>query len=222
MEINNTTKAFVIPLIAVVIIAATTAMWSDTLKVNTTIDTGRVSIVFVNGSITYKDACGLRPGYGDYRGNDWNATYYPNTTAVQLDKDVGCTEVTLVDSRTLNITIYNAYPWYYNHIAFKIVNEGTVPVKIWRVIIDGHAYYSLNATQVEQQGLELDLNHDGVPDITVWWGDNFGAQLEPGQGADISLTITVLEGAPQGSTLSFTAQLQAVQWNEYTAGPIGG
>lgn len=228
MRISNITKAFVVPLIAVVIIAAATAMWSETLKTNAVVDTGKVDWEFVNGSLILLDACGLQPGYGQNGGNDWNSSYYPKPQGVQLDKDVGCSEAIFIDSDgdgdydTMNITLHNVYPWYYTHIAFRVMNDGTVPIKIWRVIIDGHIYYQLNERELEQQGLELDLNNDTIPDITIWWGDNFGAQLEPGDSADISLYITVLQGAPENAALSFTIQFQAVQWNEYTAGPIGG
>jgi len=119
------------------------------------------------------------------------------------------------------VTLHNVYPWYYTHIAFKVTNDGTIPVKIWRVVIDGKYYYKLNEQQL-RQGVEIDLNHDGKPDVLIWWGDNFGAQLHPGQSADISFDITVLQGAPQGATLTLTISLQAVQWNEYSPGPIGG
>ncbi|NPA95966.1 MAG: hypothetical protein GXO32_00005, partial [Crenarchaeota archaeon] len=122
---------------------------------------------------------------------------------------------------TMVVTLHNVYPWYYTHIAFKVTNDGTIPVKIWRVVIDGKYYYKLNEQQL-RQGVEIDLNHDGKPDVLIWWGDNFGAQLHPGQSADISFDITVLQGAPQGATLTLTISLQAVQWNEYSPGPIGG
>ena len=107
------------------------------------------------------------------------------------------------------------YPWYYTHIAFKVCNDGTIPVKIWRVQVDDQYYYELNEQELNQ-GVEVDLNNDTLPDLTIWWGDNFGKQLHPGQCADISLDLTVLQPAPQGTTLSFLVLLQAVQWNEYS------
>ncbi|MFN3268756.1 MAG: hypothetical protein ACK416_05820, partial [Zestosphaera sp.] len=106
------------------------------------------------------------------------------------------------------------YPWYYTHIAFKVHNDGTIPLKIWRVIINDVAYYELNEQEL-QQGVELDLNGDGEPDVTVWWGDNFGVQLEPCQSADISFDLTVLQAAPEGATLTIYISFEAIQWNEY-------
>ncbi len=200
------------------------AMWYDTLRVNTYVHTGEVDIEFVNGSVIYLDACGLMPGYGFFGGNDWNATYLPLPGAIQLDKDVGCTNVTLYDtdgdndSDTMIVELHNVYPWYYTHIAFKIHNDGTIPVKVWRLTISNGThewyFYEVNEKQA-QEGVYLDLNGDNKSDILIWWGDNFGKQLHPCQSLDISLDITVLQEAPQGANLTFYIRLDAVQWNEY-------
>lgn len=196
------------------------AMWSETLRVNSAISTGEVDWRIVPGTVIYLDACGLLPGYGFNGGYDWNATYLPLPGAKQLDKDVGCTMVTLIDSDsdgdmdTMNVTLRNVYPYYYTHIAFKVHNDGTIPIKIWRVIIKGQEFYKLNEQEL-QQGVELDLNNDGKPDVLIWWGNNFGVQLHPCNSADISFDVTVLQEAPEASTLSFTVSFEAVQWNEY-------
>ncbi len=208
----------------IMLTASAIAMWSQVLKINAYVKTGEVDIEFVNGSLTYKDACGLAPGYGDYGGNDWNATNLPSPQVVQLDKDVGCTEVTLNDSDgdldldQMIVTLHNVYPWYYTHIAFKIHNNGEIPVKIWRVIINNGTnnmtYYEINEAELDQ-GEEIDLTGDGKPDVLIWWGDNFGKQLHPCQSADISWDLTILQAAPQGTTLTFTIMIEVVQWNEY-------
>ncbi len=188
------------------------AMWSDSIKINSTVETGEVDIYFSEGSVIQLD-----------HGLDWNATYYPHDGYTQLDKDVGNTTVTLLDTDgdgdkdTMNVTMTNVYPWYVEHIAFKVCSGGSIPVKIWRVQIDGQYYYEVNERQA-MQGVVLDLDHDGVNDTTIWWGDNFGLQLHKGDCADISFTITVLQPAPQNTTLSTTISLDAVAWNEYTPG----
>ncbi|MEM1612544.1 MAG: hypothetical protein QXH02_04215 [Desulfurococcaceae archaeon] len=197
------------------------AMWSETLRVNSAVSTGEVDWRIVPGSLIYLDACGLQPGYGFFAGNDWNATYLPQPGAIQLDKDVGCTSVVLMDGDgdgdmdTMNVTLHNTYPYYYTHIAFKVHNSGTIPVKIWRVIINGQEFYELNE-QVLQQGVELDLTGDDRPDVLIWWGNNFGIQLHPCQSADISFDLTLLQDAPEGATLTFIVRFEAVQWNEYS------
>jgi hypothetical protein len=218
-------KILTIGAIALVLLASSIvgySMWSDALHINSQVNTGDVGIGFIASTLIYSDSCGSPPGYGYNGGYDWNATGFPDRNHfIQLDKDVACTEAELVGTPNdgyypeLNVTIHNAYPWYYTHIAFKVCNSGTIPVKIWRILLNGTYYYEINAPEV-RHGVYMDLNGDGVNDVVVWWGDNFGAQLEPGDCADISFDIVVLQGAPQGQDLSFTVQLEAVQWNEYS------
>jgi len=207
----------------------TLAMWYDTLKVNAYVTTSELDVEFINSPLIYLDACGLPPGYGASGGNDWNASYLPEPGGIQLGKDVGCTNVTFIDSDgdgdldTMMVVLHNVYPWYYTHIAFKIHNNGEVPFKIWRVTISNGTnstyYYEINEDQA-QEGVYVDLNGDGKHDILIWWGDNFGKQLHHCQSADISFDLTVLQEAPQNANLILYIRLDVVQWNEYTNGPI--
>jgi len=219
---NNRSTMFLVPvLLSLAVLASAFAMWSDSLRINMSVETGELDWEIMTGTVIYNDACGLQPGYGFAGGNDWNATFLPEPGATQLDKDVGCTRVSLSDSDgdgdydTMDITLDNVYPWYYTHIAFKVHNDGTIPLKIWRIVIDGQEFYELNEQEL-QQGVELDLDGDNINDVLIWWGDNFGEQLHPCHSADISLDVTVLQGAPQGATLSFSISFDAVQWNEYS------
>jgi len=183
------------------------AVWSDTLKINTSVGMGELDWEFSPGSVIQLDTCA-------YPVPDYNASYFPSTGSIQTNKDVGCTELILIDSDgdgdydTLNVTMYNVYPWYYEHIAFALHNDGTIPLKVWRAIINGNIYYEIDV-------LDLDLNGDGKPDLHIWWGNNFGAQIDPCNSADLSFDLTVLQDAPENSTLSFTISLEAIQWNEY-------
>ena len=175
----------------------------------------------MSGTLILLDACGLQPGEEFYRGNDWNASFLPQPGAIQLDKDVGCTEVSLIDSDgdgdkdTLNITLHNVYPWYYTHIAFKVHNNGDIPIKIWKIIIDNRVFYELNEQEL-QQGVEIDVDEDGKYDILIWWGNNFGVQLHPCESADISLDVTVLQDAAENADYHIQITFEAIAWNEYS------
>jgi len=210
----NAKKITIIPIFLMLlsVFSVAFAMWSETLKVNTTVDTGELDWEIMEGTLTQKDTC-------DFPANDYNASFLPQPGAQQLDKNVGCTDLELIDSDndgdydTLKITMQNVYPWYYEHIAFKVHNDGTIPLKIWRVIINGNIYHELNPGAIE--GEYFDFNGDGKNDTLIWWGDNFGVQLDPCESANISLDITILQDAPEGSTITFTIQLDAIQWNKY-------
>jgi len=187
------------------------AMWSQSLYVEGSVDTGELDWELVQGYLIHLD-----------HGNDWNASWYPKGGFEQLSKDVGSTTVRQVDSDgdgdldTIVVTLSNVYPWYGEHIAFKVHNNGDIPLIIWKVVFKnatGAVLYEMYESV--EYAIELDLNGDGRPDIASWWGDNFGAQLHPCGTRDISFDITVLQGAPQGETLTFTIEFVAIQWNEY-------
>jgi len=219
---NKAAKAAAIASLIALVAVGATAMWSETLKFRITAETSELDFEFVDGSLTLKDACGLQPGPGNQGGNDWNATYYPNRGATQLDKDVACTSASFSDSDgdgdldTLTVTIHNAYPWYYTHIAWIVHNNGEIPLKIWKIVVTAgntsQEYYALNP----DTPVELDLNGDGKKDVLLWWGDNFGKQLHHCESADISMDLTVLQPAPMNANLSFSISLVAIQWNEYS------
>lgn len=193
------------------------AHWEATLYINGEVESGEVDWEFVPGSVIHKD-----------HGLDWNATFFPGKGSTTLDKDVGSTTTVLYDSDgdgdydILNVTLSNVYPWYWEHIAFELHNNGKVPIKVWRVIIrtasGNYTYYEINESELTQ-GEYLDLDDDGTYDIVLWWGDNFGKQLEYCESADISFTITVLQGIKMGTTYTFTIEIVAIQWNMYTPGP---
>ncbi len=208
-------------LFSIVIVAAATAayaLWSDSLRINTTVKTGELKFCIQSGprQLIWTD-----------HGPDANS-FPPDFEPVDAPemKDVGSIEITPLDTDgdgcvdTLSITMYNVYPWYYNHIGFKVQNKGTIPLKIWQMNLEGENYYEINERDIAVEGVYLDLDGDGLNDTLVWWGDNFGKQLHPGDSADLSLDITILQEAPQNSTLTFNITLTAVQWNEYTPGPI--
>jgi len=211
----NAKKIIVLPIFLLLLsmFSVAFAMWSKTLKVNTTVDTGELDWEIMEGTLIQLDTC-------DFPVNDYNASFLPQPGSQQLDKNVGCTDLELVDSDndgdydTLKITMYNVYPWYYEHIAFKVHNDGTIPLKIWRIIINGNVYYEINQHEL-QEGVYFDFDDDGKNDTLVWWGNNFGVQLDPSQSADISLDITILQDVHEGTTITFTIQLDAIQWNKY-------
>lgn len=193
------------------------AHWEASLYINGEVESGELDWEFAPGTVIHLD-----------HGLDYNASNFPEVGAHLLDKDVGSTTVVLQDTDgdgdydTLNVTLSNVYPWYYEHIAFKLHNNGEIPLKVWKVIIEtatgNYTYYELNEQELNE-GEYLDLDGDGKYDIVIWWGDNFGEQLHPCESVDISLDITVLQEAKMGTTYTFRIYIIAIQWNMYTPSP---
>jgi hypothetical protein len=222
--------------IAVVTVLATLgigfSMWSQTVTVNGTVNTGKVSWSFYTASML--DSISLAATNGVYYPLDPSLCDYTTQNGfvggyVHLDKNVSYgTSVISADGQTLTVTLNNTYPCNFNSLSFYVKNTGTLPIKVWRVqIFDNNGnvvstYYSEN--DVPATGVALNLDGNAGNDFEIRYGDNFGLQIEPGQqsSGEMSIWFHTLQPAPQSSTLTFTIKLTAVQWNEYTAGPVAG
>ena len=197
------------------------AHWSQTLFINTKVQTGELCWGFEQGSLeAIKDSDVEPPPYvgGATADQDWscNVSFYgiPWSTG----KNVAWVTVNLTDEKecmhegaklyaTANITVHNAYPSYYNDFHCWVYNGGTIPL-----IVD--------AIQINSDNLS-----DGEHYIGDWfeieWGDAIGAQIDPCSGRELSFKFHVIEagdyvgkpGAEQGQTYYFTITLVGVQWD---------
>ena len=188
-------KLTAIPLLLVTIlsiIGIAYAHWDQTLYINAEVETGELDWEFTSA---YDNDDGIDPG---------------------KDKDVADTTVELIDSDndgdddTLKVTITNAYPCYKVSICFWVHNCGTIPLKIWKLIVK---YRGIEEEFYDIFTKDFDIDGDGKADIRIEYGNNFGTELDPCEGAGLSFTLYVLQDAPQDSELSFTMELVAIQWN---------
>jgi hypothetical protein len=186
------------------------ARWADTLVVHAAVQTGVVKWGFLD--------CGTSD-----EGDTIDKTVVTlDPTAPAADrvphnmvppKNVGSSECTLVDTDDdgvndkLEVNLNNVYPCYYLETSFHPYNAGTIPIHIARVKI-GDEWITAN------KYFRLDLSGDGQPDIELYWGNNFHAQLHPGDEVEISFKIHVLQTAEQGKDMSFDALIEAAQYNE--------
>lgn len=181
------------------------AKWFDTLNIQGTVETGELDWEFVANSFNQKDI-----------GLDWTGDLLTSPVLTQLDKDVGSTTGALCDTDDdgdfdlLTVTIDNAYPCYANDIHFWVHCNGTVPLIIERVIINGQIEITKDPSPVAL----LDLDGDGADDVEILWGDNIGTQLHFCESVEISFLVHVLQPTPENSTLRFNVAIEAVQWNE--------
>ena len=200
-KIGKITTLFTALMIALLFTGVGYAMWQKTLTITTTVNTGKLDWE-IKGPMNNMDD-----------GEDYNANCTWDFWLA--GKDVGSTSLTPEDTDgdgdcdVLHVTISNAYPWYAEEISFYVHNDGSIPLIIEKVVIDGQEFWSGWPT------VFLDLSGDGTNDVKVRYGDNLGAQLHYCEQVEISISILVLQGAPQDTTLTFDVSLVAIQYNEY-------
>ena len=188
-------------------------LWSQVLTVQGEVNLGTVDAVFSQAFTDDDDvvddvnkdpgATGDCPDLGgvDVDGDGLTSCdpSSPGPAATRYDKDVARCDATLNESdpRLLTVTVDNAYPSYWCTVWAHVLNNGSIPVKIQKLIpVSG------NFTP----GVELDLV--GVEGAC-------GTQIDPGDDVQLGAALHVLQAAPQGDTLSGEFQIQLVQWNEF-------
>jgi len=197
------------------------AMWSDTINVVGSVETGDVCIQW----LTYDDSdmCigteGDRPVGTVVPGAD---PKFPVGNDRYWDKNVACTEIAYyedelgnIDYNTLIITVYNAYPGYYADWELEWVNCGTIPVRIQRAYLTPLNFTIASNTDWTNPQADGEIWIDWViSDDTLQ-----GVQLEPGEDGASSFKLLIMQTAEQNATYQFTLTIDAVQWDEYTPNP---
>jgi len=191
------------------------AMWFEDLYIDGIVNTGELDWQFLCGSVI----CGDPGTTIDKQCGDNFENPYPESTG----KHVGTTEVVCLDTDqdgdvdTLQVTVTNGYPHYYVHVAWRACNNGTIPLHFERAIIGSGAveypFYDVPASAT------LDGDGDGIMDIEVWFGNNFGAQVHPGDCIDQSFDLHLLQQPVMLQSYTFFIKLTAVQYNETLVPP---
>jgi predicted ribosomally synthesized peptide with SipW-like signal peptide len=195
------------------------AKWSDTVTINGNVQTGDVQFCAAEEgtfALFTSDECGSGHKDAGALGTTCNPLHLGSGQPVP-PKDVACTDANWIDCHTLSITVTNGYPFYTAGVDFTVCNNGTIPIKIWQLKVtdpSGQVHYFYDSPITTG----VDLDGDGVCDLVLYFGDNFGDQLEPGDCVDESMGFVLLEEIAEGQTdtLTFTIELTAVQWNEYS------
>jgi hypothetical protein len=194
-------KKFVaIPMLLITALAITGfayAHWTKTLTITGNVNTTNIEWIFWS-PITCLD----EPNTNDYAGDcEWHNW--------QGDKDIGGpTLLNLVDDHTLQVTLQNVYPYYFETITFHVKVTGGMPLEFIKIIVNGVEYTTNPGT------IFLDLNGDGYNDIKLYFLDNLPKQFHPGDFFEVSIWILILQNdAIEGQTLTFTIQLVAENWS---------
>lgn len=222
-------KKFVLVSLALVIalggLGVGYALWSDTVTISGTAETGELCWEITWGSGSQKEDnpdwnCfyDLNGGYKFQTGGPWPPGFpidYPHPHP----KNVATTNITYefsLDPHWMSVNITNAYPFYYEHISFEVHNCGTIPLRYVKAEI--YRDDTLIDTITYGDGspyIYLDYDDNDDPDIELWWSNGYGLQLHPCGSHDISFEILILQDAKPESTYEFTIKLLAVQWDQY-------
>lgn len=105
------------------------ASWTDMVVVEETVTTGTVCVEFQQLPLTISDDDAPPPVSPT---TTPDMTCDPLTMAnvryVNPPKNVAWGEAVWVDEDTLQVTLHDAYPCYYNHVDFWVHNCGTIPI----------------------------------------------------------------------------------------------
>lgn len=192
-------------------VGAAFSAWTDTITISGDVTTGVLEWEIDPGTQIQKPD-----------DPDWNCFWDLETGTRAVDperKNVANTTVVIEDAthpHSMTVTLDNAYPYYFDHIAFTVHGLGTIPMRIWKVNI--WVGDDLIETLYANGYVLLNLDGKGGNDLQFWWGDNFGDQVHNSDRFNMSFELLVLQPAPQDQTdtLTFTIELVAIQWNEYT------
>jgi len=143
-------------LLLVTVVAGALAMWSDTLKINATIETGEVKVKF---SEWYCNDVGADPQYDGFHNVE--------------GKDVAscCVEVEVEDEEgnpiKLLVTLDNTYPGYYVVITFTVDNIGTIPVKLLSYEFSGVNEEALYVWLLVPEDTQIDPGDYGTYELHI-------------------------------------------------------
>ncbi|HWQ16621.1 MAG TPA: hypothetical protein VNL13_02175 [Sulfolobales archaeon] len=195
------------------IIAAAAAMWSDSLKIQSTIRTGDVDIRFggspVTADIETKDVGKCFAEFKEIQDEEQVVRdNYP-----QWGSNAGNNDL------ELNITIVNGYPSYICKVNnISVVNSGTVPVKILaKLVLPPNATCTSHIDPLGNLIYDCDMDGDGDLDLNIWGSfvTTNTTQLEPGGSKTFTVELHVKQGAPENATFSLELLLIGIQWNEF-------
>jgi hypothetical protein len=208
------------------------AAWTDTIWVDGSVNTGEVCIEVTCPFGPSGESSDPSPPYTVAQGApafslDYNARPEVAGTPdfwvdpVRTDKNVAwvtsnCEELT-PPRKLVTLTFHNVYPSYFSHLAFGLRNCGTIPIKMDHVIFTDQWGRSQTITKTDY--LTFDLSGNDTDDFELYWGDNFGAQLEPGGGWSMDFWTHFMQDEgidfSQPQTFTLTIEIVVVQWNEY-------
>ncbi len=156
----NYTSSKIIGILALTILLASLAtayaMWSETLRINVTINTGEVDVEWSDWACSDTGPDPQAPGFNNSEGKDVASCI----VEPELYDDEG-------DVIKLNVTIVNAYPGYQPEFKFLVDNIGTIPVKLLNYTIIGVNTTALDVEFYPPADTQIHAGEDSTYEMKV-------------------------------------------------------
>jgi len=197
------------------------AKWSDNVVINGTVSTGSVKVGILNVIPAPEDDPGPTPFSADPRvvPHDPGTLFY---WVDVFDKDVAWTNSenlrpkcicgTTQYYEAVHESFNNVYPFYAVNQDLRLVNCGTVPIKIDSWVLTNIVDPAGILKCVQWQWTIGGVFQFGTLQDLVAALDHY--QIEPCQELQIFFAPIFLECTPQGASLSFDIVVTGAQWNE--------
>jgi len=197
------------------------AMWSDTITIKQTVETGNVEVGVFGVApdpteAELKDVASVNVTHGTYK-FDKLVSPVPGTALIKAGTHKFYESVT--------VDISNYYPSLHVLEDFYIGSVGTIPVKlqVTLTVVDPDKIYE----HLDISWIKYDISGGNVTAVTSGSGKAYlelpkiktaleGQQLHECDVVLLYIDKHLQQEAPQGKNASFTLTVKAIQWNKYT------
>jgi hypothetical protein len=227
---------FAIVLIALSMAGFAYAHWSDTVKIEGTVNMGELIVGIL------KDAYGLDKDYIKTETTNGGPEEKPTTCDATITMSEEQTSVhhdpTVTVYHKMTAEINNAYPQWDLHLEFKIKNAGTIPAIVKPAVITGRdtkdgedlTFNVISATWVGGDHYEIvmeivdpnaggyDVLENPIPapiiniKISLW--EPLDEQLEPCHDYPVHIDLDFKQEAEECHTYTFSVVWEFIQWNK--------
>src|SRR5574341_823112 len=189
------TALVVVLLISLATMAVGYGLWSETLYINGTVNTGEVNAELSIQEVDQGD-------FPFFNQNDRSDDY-----EVEGKDIANCAVGLSADKKTLDITITKGYPSFWCWVEFDVHNTGTIPIKVHQPKVLGAPPQTEVSTRF-QWCYHFPFSPPPPPPVDEH------PQLERSERVYCVLGFHVEQGAKENATYEFAAIVGAHQWNE--------
>lgn len=189
------------------------AMWSDTVYIEQTVETGTVSIGFSKISTDEP--------FGEFEDKDVGSIDGWLTGTIKGTVDYAGVPTDVYEKA--EVLMENAYPCYQTAVFIDVANVGTIPVYI--------SSMDISMVEVDGSGIVIDTltwvwhvigvsghfeNGAGEDILNMDIVNLLGDQIHPGGKNTVQFDLHVKQPAKQSATYIITISVTGIQWNKYT------